>query len=355
MLNLPKALSPILDHVQAAATAVVTWWVRMSDSDKRQTRQRVLTIGACAAVFAFGGPLIAERFGDQKAQEAYRADAIVLAQSIAADNATEGQPGVRLVSYTNSASPEALLRQAAQTDVDAYEAGNSLRARDNASLRGLASFTLDSLGSDKARNEQDELDCLSEAVYFEARSEDTIGQMAVAEVVMNRMRDPRFPKTVCAVVYQGHYRDTGCQFTFTCDGSLSHKPKGAAWDRARAVALHVLLGLAKPVTNKATHYHTDYVNPYWKAGLVETEVIGTHIFYRFPKTNAEWTTARIALEAQDLREAVPPPAFLSVDGEAQPAPDATVAAIPLITVSAQTAQLPSALVPATEVADARPL
>lgn len=320
-------------------------------TDKRQTRQRVLTIGACAAVFAFGGPLIAQRFGDQKAQEAYRADAIVLAQSIAA----EGQPGVRLVSFNNSASPEALLRQAAQADLNAYETGDSQRARDNASLRGLASFTLDSLGSDKARNEQDELDCLSEAVYYEARSEDTIGQMAVAEVVMNRVRDPRFPKTVCAVVYQGHYRDTGCQFTFTCDGSLGSKPKGVAWDRARAVALHVLLGLAKPVTNKATHYHTDYVNPYWKAGMVETEVIGTHIFYRFPKTNAEWTTARIALEAQELRERIPDPALIAVDADAPADPVATVVTAPLITVSVQPAQLPSALVPATEVADARPL
>src|SRR5690606_26964133 len=84
VLNLPKALGLILEHVQVAVTAAGTWWSRMSDSDKRQARQRVLTIGACAAVFAFGGPLIAQRFGDQKAEEAYRADAIVLAQSIAA-------------------------------------------------------------------------------------------------------------------------------------------------------------------------------------------------------------------------------------------------------------------------------
>ena len=115
----------------------------------------------------------------------------------------------------------------------------------------------------RARTRHDELDCLSEAVYYEARSEDTIGQMAVAEVVMNRVRDPRFPKTICDVVYQGQYRDTGCQFTFTCDGSLRHKPSGDAWDRAKDVALHVMLGLNTPVTNKATHYHTDYVNPYW--------------------------------------------------------------------------------------------
>jgi hypothetical protein len=114
---------------------------------------------------------------------------------------------------------------------------------------------------------------------------------------MNRVRDPRFPKSICEVVYQGQYRDTGCQFTFTCDGSVRTKPSGVSWDRAKSVALHVMLGLNKPVTNKATHYHTDYVNPYWAPGLVETATIGTHIFYRFPKTSTEWRNARIALDA----------------------------------------------------------
>ena len=121
MLNLPKAYGLILDHLKAAATAVVTWWVRMSDADKRQTRQRVLTIVACAGVFALGGPLIAQRFGDQKAQEAYRADAIVLAQSIATEAAADGQSPVRLVSFTNRISPEALLEQAASSPVISAE------------------------------------------------------------------------------------------------------------------------------------------------------------------------------------------------------------------------------------------
>jgi len=339
--------------MQTAATAVVTWWLRMSVADKRQTRQRVLTIGACAAVFAFGGPLIAQRFSDQKAQEAYRADAIILAQSIATEVAADGQQPVRLVSFTNRASPEALLDQASYAPIAAAEdLGVSLRSRDSIAIRSLVGFTLENLGN--GRNEQDEVDCLAEAVYYEARSEDTLGQMAVAEVVMNRVRDPHFPKTVCAVVYQGHYRDTGCQFTFTCDGSLSHKPRGEAWDRAKAVALNVMLGLNKPVTNKATHYHTDYVNPYWKAGMVETDVIGTHIFYRFPKTGKEWTVARIALEAQEVREnAVPAPVFLTVGGE-EPATFEAPVTVSLVPVSAQPGEIP-AIAPATPVADTRPL
>ncbi len=352
MLNLPKAYGLILGHLEAAATAVVTWWVRMSDADKRQTRQRALTIVACASVFALGGPFIAQRFGDQKAQEAYRADAIVLAQSIAAEAAADGQSPVRLVSFTNKISSEALLAQAASSPViTAEDLDVSTRSRDSFALRGLVGFTLENLGN--GRSEQDEIDCLAEAVYFEARSEDTVGQMAVAEVVMNRVRDPRFPKTVCAVVYQGHYRDTGCQFTFTCDGSLAHKPRGEAWDRAKAVALNVMLGLNTPVTNKATHYHTDYVNPYWKAGMVETKVIGTHIFYRFPKTPAEWTTARIALQAQEVNDTeVPPPAFLAVGEEL--ADLEAPASVSLVPVFAETAASP-APIPATQVADARPL
>ena len=138
MLNLPKAYGLILGHLEAAATAVVTWWVRMSDADKRQTRQRALTIVACASVFALGGPFIAQRFGDQKAQEAYRADAIVLAQSIAAEAAADGQSPVRLVSFTNKISSEALLAQAASSPVITSEDLDvSTRSRDSFALRGF--------------------------------------------------------------------------------------------------------------------------------------------------------------------------------------------------------------------------
>lgn len=363
MLNLPKAYGLILDHLKAAGTAVVTWWVRMSDADKRQTRQRVLTIVACAGVFALGGPLIADRFGDQKAQEAYRADAIVLAQTIAAETASEGREPARLVSFSNAIKPEALMQQAASAPVDLVEdLGVSMRSRDSFAIRGLVGFTLENLGKGRS-NEQEEADCLAEAVYYEARSEGATGQMAVAEVVMNRVRDPRFPKTICGVVYQGHYRETGCQFTFTCDGSLYHKPRGEAWDRAKAVAMNVMLGLSKPVTNKATHYHTDYVNPYWKAGMVKTKVIGTHIFYRFPKTTAEWTAARIALEAQEMRDqTVPEGAGLILVGGEEPldaeAPIVISPSVSLTPVAATVGDIPAitpAPLPATQVADARPL
>ena len=273
----------------------------MSVADKRQTRQRGLTVAACAAVFALGGPLVAQRFDVQKSQEAYLNEAAVLAESIAADNFA---PPVREGLFSNRVDASALMIPASYDaqPVGADEApvadligGLTLRARDSHALEGLVTFTLEDLGTFTGVDRQ--LDCLSRAVYYEARSEDMAGQMAVAEVVMNRVRDPRFPKSICEVVYQGQYRNTGCQFTFTCDGSAHRKPAGLAWDRAKDIALHVMLGLNTPVTNKATHYHTDYVNPYWAPGLVETATIGTHIFYRFPKTTKEWREARLALDA----------------------------------------------------------
>jgi hypothetical protein len=301
VLKLPKALGPMFAHLKAAVTAVSRWWVSMSVADKRQTRQRTLTVGACAAAFVLGGPLVAQRFDVQKSQEVYLNGAAVLAESIAADKIA---PPLRTGMFSNKADASALLIPASYEPepVEADEAAMAdligsltLRARDSRALEGLVTFTLDDLGTFTGVDRQ--LDCLSRAVYYEARSEDTAGQLAVAEVVMNRVRDPRFPKSICEVVYQGQYRNTGCQFTFTCDGSVRTKPAGLAWDRAKDVALHVMLGLNTPVTRKATHYHTDYVDPYWAPGLVETATIGTHIFYRFPKTSQEWRNARIALDA----------------------------------------------------------
>ena len=315
MLNLPKALGFILLHLKTAITAVSRWWETMSDADKREARQRALTIGACAAVFAFGGPLVAQRFGAQKAQETYIANAAVLAETLIAENraVSASTTGVQLGYFSNSANPDALVHAASYT-TDAPAAslagGLTLRARDSQSIRGLVDFTIDDLGLDAGTGKDLELDCLAEAVYYEARSEDTAGQLAVAEVVMNRVANPHYPKTVCGVVFQGQYRETGCQFTFTCDGSRRVKPRGVAWDRARDIALHVLLGLNTPVTNKATHYHTDYVNPYWAAGLVETKIIGTHIFYRFPKTSKEWGTARHALAVQEVENQALDPVIL---------------------------------------------
>ena len=125
------------------------------------------------------------------------------------------------------------------------------------------------------------LECLTSAIYYEASQEPLAGQQAVAQVVLNRVRHSAFPASVCGVVYQGSTRNTGCQFTFTCDGSLARAPEASAWNRAREVAKAALGGFVQPAVGNATHYHANYVAPYWAPTLAKTAVIGAHIFYRW--------------------------------------------------------------------------
>ena len=125
------------------------------------------------------------------------------------------------------------------------------------------------------------IDCMTAAIYYEAAYESADGQRAVAQVVLNRMRHPAFPKTVCGVVFQGSERATGCQFTFTCDGALARKPDEDGWARARKVAEAALNGYVMKAVGNATHYHANYVAPYWSPSLVKVGTIGAHIFYRW--------------------------------------------------------------------------
>ena len=122
--------------------------------------------------------------------------------------------------------------------------------------------------------------CLAQAVWYEAASESDAGQRAVAQVVLNRVKHPSWPDSVCGVVYQGSQRRTGCQFTFTCDGSLARRPSGGSWSRAQLVASSALGGKVYAPIGMATHYHTLWVNPYWSKSLDHVGTIGAHIFYR---------------------------------------------------------------------------
>lgn len=142
--------------------------------------------------------------------------------------------------------------------------------------------TFDATHIDRARFSAAEIHCLSEAIYYEARGESFAGQTAVAEVILNRVNHRVYPQTICGVVYEGSERVTGCQFSFTCDGSMERAPRGRSWRRSQLVAEHVALGFAPPRTRRATHYHTTAVDPHWNDSLVQTGQIGTHIFYRFP-------------------------------------------------------------------------
>lgn len=125
------------------------------------------------------------------------------------------------------------------------------------------------------------LDCLTSAIYYEAAFEPEPGQRAVAQVVLNRLRHPHYPKSVCGVVFQGSERTTGCQFTFTCDGALARPPTPFFWERARKIAEQALSGHVAKDVGYATHYHTMWVVPYWSSSLVKTAAIGGHIFFRW--------------------------------------------------------------------------
>lgn len=123
--------------------------------------------------------------------------------------------------------------------------------------------------------------CLTQAVYYEAGFEPVAGRRAVAQVVLNRVRHPAFPKSVCGVVYQGS-RTGVCQFTFVCDGALYRAPEAGAWEQARAIAKAALAGYVERSVGEATHYHADYVAPRWAPMLAKVRQIGAHIFYRWP-------------------------------------------------------------------------
>jgi Cell Wall Hydrolase len=157
----------------------------------------------------------------------------------------------------------------------------------NAAVPGIAGpvaaaspFRLD-LASSDASAMTNAQDCLTAAVYYEAASETMQGQRAVAQVVLNRMRHPAYPHSVCGVVFQGSERSTGCQFSFTCDGSLARKPGASAWLRAGLVAAEALAGRVEPSVGTATHYHTIWVLPYWQSSLTKITTIGAHIFYKW--------------------------------------------------------------------------
>lgn len=132
------------------------------------------------------------------------------------------------------------------------------------------------------------LECLTTAIYYEAASEPDDGQAAVAQVILNRVRHPTFPNTVCGVIYQGSDRK-GCQFSYACDGAMARKPSASAWDRARRAADLALSGRVFAPVGMATHYHTYAVTPYWNKSLVMTGVHGAHFFHRW---KGYWGTPR---------------------------------------------------------------
>ena len=133
---------------------------------------------------------------------------------------------------------------------------------------------------DAASDRQRAIGCLATAIAYEAGYEPTEGQQAVAEVILNRLRHAGYPKSVCGVVFSGSTRRTGCQFSFTCDGSLNRRLSATVMENTRLIAAAALDGLNPSRVPGATHYHADYVSPYWAPSLIRIAKLGAHIFYR---------------------------------------------------------------------------
>jgi len=299
-----------------------------------ETHPQALRQGAAAAVAAAAVaavmPAISHRAAEQRADAEWASRAEAFQQAVASsDLVAKSNPAARvtLAALPSDSFPGSRALTPRPTDSgfrarvegaaldgkyrDRHAMTVAVAVRDQAALVGLRPFQPAALRA--AADQSRERNCLAQAVYYEARGETEMGQVAVAEVVVNRARSRHFPDKYCDVIFEGSWRSTGCQFTFTCDGSLRNKPRGIAWQQANLIATQVLMGVNRPITHDATHYHTGEVSPVWSASLVETTRIGAHIFYRFP-SRRERDAQRAAVEdaaAADTEIAAPAPPQVS--------------------------------------------
>lgn len=240
-------------------------------SVRRHIGRRLLVVVAAIGVPAFAAP------GEWKLDSVFETERNQLAaaqESMPFETPGMGFPGSAF--YFLEDAPEASLALPALDPNETWQDRSLLGTRIDA---GPAARAFQSAGSgiDKARA----LRCMTQAIYYEAASESEAGQRAVAQVVLNRVAHPTWPNSVCGVVFEGSQRSTGCQFTFTCDGSLARQPSRAGWDRAQRVAARALAGEVYQPIGLATHYHTNWVNPYWAKTLDHIGTIGAHRFYRW--------------------------------------------------------------------------
>ncbi|WP_325061809.1 cell wall hydrolase [Vitreimonas sp.] len=246
------------------------------DRNPLAVRQGAATI-MCLAAAAVAMPVIAHRAAEQREGAEWAATSTAF-QAELQQQLLASEPNAR-VELTSFRTDDGLRARGTAT---LFESADARAMMVQAVLRGPTAPPEQNQEAQPAVDARQHA-CLSQAIYYEARGESQRGQVAVAEVVMNRVRSRAYPNSICGVVYQGSHRSTGCQFTFTCDGSLNHRPRGRAWERAQRVATAVMQGYTRPITGGATHYHTHAVNPVWNSGLVETTNVGSHVFYRFPR------------------------------------------------------------------------
>jgi hypothetical protein len=223
--------------------------------------------------------LLPARLWHSHPRELAAAGAIV-ALALAAGGAAWSTPGLDSLSRPAVEAPPPSPPPLLVRDVAPQQAVDLNRGIPLASGPNPAALAFSTAGLSAAARAR-ALDCLTTAAYYEAGNESDDGIRAVAQVVLNRVRHPAFPSSICGVVYQGSTRSTGCQFSFTCDGSLLRRPNAASWSRARRIAEAALGGFVYAPVGWATHYHANYVLPYWAPTLAKNAVVGAHLFYRW--------------------------------------------------------------------------
>lgn len=288
MLRILQPRPATLSSMRGLQGKLKRWWMAMTNEEQRDIVIRGATVAVCAVAATVTLPVIGSVQSDIRAQADFSEQAQRFAQ------VEDGGASVRLADHAPSLLDTPWIRTVEYTlerDTASSMSRYAKRDRDGAAIASLVSFKPEHLKRAEALDS--EAHCMAQAIYYESRNEPLAGQLAVAEVISNRMRDHRYPDTACGVVFQGATRTTGCQFTFTCDGALGRKPKGTAWEQAQEIAAHVLMNLAEDRTGGATHYHATYVDPVWSAGLIKTDKIGLHVFYRFPR-GSEWAKVRSA-------------------------------------------------------------
>ena len=286
MLRVYKLRQATLSPMRGFREKLKRWWMVMTNEEQRDIILRGMTVAVCAVAATVTLPAIGSVQAEKRAEADFSAQAARLAQI------EDGGVAVRTADHTPALLDSPWMRTveySLKRDTDASMSRYAMRDRDGAALASLVSFRPEQLK--RAETIDAETKCMAQAVYYESANEPLEGQLAVAEVIANRVRDHRYPDSACGVVFQGATRTTGCQFTFTCDGAMKRTPSGENWERAKKIAAHTMMQLNEIRTAGATHYHATYVDPIWNAGLIKTDKIGLHIFYRFPR-GAEWAQVR---------------------------------------------------------------
>ena len=247
----------------------------------RAILRRVAVLLAVSAPLSLGVPAVADTASDGAANVPVNAPVI---RAMQYDQAAFRSGGARVAEISK-------LRPMARADDAGAKTTMASRSVDPAALAGLRKRDADpiapsgkidaaSLDAMPQAGGDAEWQCLAEAIYFESRGEPIAGQIAVAEVVLNRVDDHNFPGTVCGVTRQGAGSGRGCQFSYACDGNSDVMKSQVSRERSQKLARLMLDGRARTVTDGATYFHTRAVSPGWSRKFSRTTAIGHHVFYR---------------------------------------------------------------------------